>query len=366
MSANTPVGTTLAILERTLKVMSAVQARVHYALKQELQLLAAIIRDYSPEDYEYEPESGNKRAKKSDYSDVEIIPVSDPNAATMSQRVVQYQAVLQLAQTAPQIYDMPMLHRQMLDVLGIKNANKLVPTEEDRKPQDPITENMNVLKLKPVKAFLYQDHEAHIKVHMAAAQDPLIQQMMGQNPQAPMIQQAMMAHIAEHLGFAYRSKIEAALGADLPMPDETMNPAVEVQLSRLIAQAAPIVLQNSQGQVAQQAAAAQAQQNQQDPVIQMQMQELQLKMQELELKKQKLAADIAAQADKLELDKEKLSADFELEGMKLGMKSKQDQERMTSENEKEGLRIGADISRSKADMALKHQQLNKPQSKGAK
>jgi hypothetical protein len=253
-------------------------------------------------------------------------------------------------------------------VLGIKNANKLVPLEDDRTPQDPITENMNVLKLKPVKAFMYQDHEAHIKVHMAAVQDPLIQQMMGQNPQAPMIQQAMMAHIAEHLGFAYRNKIQEALGADLPMPDEKMDPAVEVQLSRLVAQAAPIVLQNSQGQAAQQAAAAQAQQNQQDPVIQMQMQELQLKIQELELKKQKLSIDAAAQADKLDLEKEKVSAQFELEGMKLGMKSKQDQERMSSDNEKEGLRIGADISRSKADMDLKRQQLNKPQpkSKGAK
>ena len=368
MSANTPVGTTLAILERTLKVMSAVQARVHYALKQELQLLAAIIRDYSPEDYEYEPASGNKRAKKSDYEDIEIIPVSDPNAATMSQRVVQYQAVLQLAQTAPQIYDMPVLHRQMLDVLGIKNASKLVPMEDDRTPQDPISENMNVLKLKPVKAFMYQDHEAHIKVHMAAMQDPLIQQMVGQNPQAPMIQQAMMAHLSEHIGFAYRNKIQEALGADLPMPDEKMDPAVEVQLSRLIAQAAPIVLQNSQGQAAQQAAAAQAQQNQQDPVIQMQMQELQLKMAELELKKQKLAADVAAQADKLDLEKEKISAEFELEGMKLGLKSTQDQERMVSDNEREGVRMGADIAKTKADLEIKRQQANKPQpkSKGVK
>jgi len=366
MSANTPVGTTLAILERTLKVMSAVQARVHYALKQELQLLAAIIRDYSPDDYDYEPTSGNKRAKKSDYEDIEIIPVSDPNAATMSQRVVQYQAVLQLAQTAPQIYDMPLLHRQMLDVLGIKNANKLVPLEDDRTPQDPISENMNVLKLKPVKAFMYQDHEAHIKVHMAAMQDPLIQQTMGQNPQAPMIQQAMMAHIAEHLGFAYRNKIQEALGADLPMPDDKLDPAVEVQLSRLIAQAAPIVLQNSQGQVAQQAAAAQAQQNQQDPVIQMQMQELQLKMAELELKKQKMSIDAAAQADKLELEKEKVSAQFELEGMKLGMKSQQDQTRMVSDNEKEGVRMGADIAKTKADLEIKRQQANKPQPKGVK
>jgi len=223
-----------------------------------------------------------------------------------------------------------------------------------------------VLKLKPVKAFMYQDHEAHIKVHMAAAQDPLIQQMLGQNPQAPMIQQAMMAHIAEHFGFAYRNKIQEALGADLPMPDDKLDPAVEVQISRLVAQAAPMVLQNSQGQAAQQAAAAQAQQNQQDPVIQMQMQELQLKMQELELKKQKLSIDAAAQADKLDLEKEKVSAQFELEGMKLGMKSKQDQERMTSDNEKEGVRIGADIAKTKADMALKRQQLNKPQPKGAK
>lgn len=363
MSANTPVGTTLAILERTLKVMSAVQARVHYALKQELQLLAAIIRDYSPEDYEYEPASGNKRAKKSDYEDIEIIPVSDPNAATMSQRVVQYQAVLQLAQTAPQIYDMPLLHRQMLDVLGIKNANKLVPLEDDRTPQDPITENMNVLKLKPVKAFMYQDHEAHIKVHMAAVQDPLIQQMMGQNPQAPMIQQAMMAHIAEHLGFAYRNKIQEALGADLPMPDDKLDPAVEVQLSRLVAQAAPMVLQNSQGQVAQQAAAAQAQQNQQDPVIQMQMQELQLKIQELELKKQKLSIDAAAQADKLDLEREKVSAQFELEGMKLGMKSQFDQAKAASSNEIEGVRMGADIAKTKADLEIKRQQTNKPQPK---
>jgi hypothetical protein len=368
MSANTPVGTTLAILERTLKVMSAVQARVHYALKQELQLLAAIIRDYSPEDYEYEPASGNKRAKKSDYEDIEIIPVSDPNAATMSQRVVQYQAVLQLAQTAPQIYDMPVLHRQMLDVLGIKNASKLVPMEDDRTPQDPITENMNVLKLKPVKAFMYQDHEAHIKVHMAAVQDPLIQQMMGQNPQAPMIQQAMMAHIAEHLGFAYRNKIQEALGADLPMPDDKLDPAVEVQLSRLVAQAAPMVLQNSQGQVAQQAAAAQAQQNQQDPVIQMQMQELQLKIQELELKKQKLSIDAAAQADKLDLEREKVSAQFELEGMKLGMKSQFDQAQAASSNEIEGVRMGADIAKTKADLEIKRQQANKPQpkSKGTK
>ena len=359
MSANTPVGTTLAVLERTLKVMSAVQARIHYSLKQELRLLADIIRDNTPEDYDYEPETGNRKAKRSDYSHVEIVPVSDPNAATMSQRVVQYQAVLQLAQSAPQIYDMPVLHRQMLDVLGIKNASKLIPTEEDRTPQDPVTENMNVLKLKPVKAFMYQDHEAHIKVHMAATQDPLIQQLMGQNPQAPVIQQAMMAHIAEHLGFAYRSKIQEALGADLPMPDEKMDPAVEVQLSRLIAQAAPIVLQNSQSQVAQQEAAAQAQQNQQDPVIQLQLQELELKKQELQLKDKKIAIDAAAKADELHLKKEQMEGTMQLKGVELGLKTRAEQARATAENEKEGIRIGADIAKTRAEQALRAHEMKK-------
>ena len=367
MSANAPVGTTLAILERTLKVMSAVQARVHFAFKQELKLLAGIIRDYTDPDYTYEPDEGTPRAKQSDYSQVDIIPVSDPNAATMSQRVVQYQAALQLAQGAPQLYDMPMLHRQMLEILGIKNANKLVPMDDDKKPQDPVSENMNVLNLKPVKAFMYQDHEAHIKVHMAATQDPLIQQMAGQNPQAPLIMQAMQAHIMEHISFAYRAKIEQALGADLPKPDEEMNPAVEVQLSRLVAQAAPMVLQKSQSQVAQQQAQAAAQQAQQDPVMQMQQAELQLRQQELDLKKQeveikgkKQMADAAAQADKIRLDEESLQAKMELEGTKLGMKAKQDEVRMNSENEKEGVRIGADIAKNQAEQVIRARQARNP------
>ena len=367
MSANAPVGTTLALLERTLKVMSAVQARVHFAFKQELKLLAGIIRDYTDPDYTYEPDEGTPRAKQSDYSQVDIIPVSDPNAATMSQRVVQYQAALQLAQGAPQLYDMPMLHRQMLEILGIKNANKLVPMDDDKKPQDPGSENMNVLNLKPVKAFMYQDHEAHIKVHMAATQDPLIQQMAGQNPQAPMIMQAMQAHIMEHISFAYRAKIEQALGADLPKPDEEMNPAVEVQLSRLVAQAAPMVLQQSQSQVAQQKAQAAAQQAQQDPVMQMQQAELQLRQQELELKKQeveikgkKQMADAAAQADKIRLEEEALNAKMELEGTKLGMKAKQDEIRMNSDNEKEGVRIGADIAKNQAEQVIRAQQARNP------
>ena len=367
MSANAPVGTTLAILERTLKVMSAVQARVHFAFKQELKLLAGIIRDYTDPDYTYEPDEGTPRAKQSDYSQVDIIPVSDPNAATMSQRVVQYQAALQLAQGAPQLYDMPMLHRQMLEILGIKNANKLVPMDDDKKPQDPVSENMNVLNLKPVKAFMYQDHEAHIKVHMAATQDPLIQQMAGQNPQAPLIMQAMQAHIMEHISFAYRAKIEQALGADLPKPDEEMNPAVEVQLSRLVAQAAPMVLQKSQSQVAQQQAQAAAQQAQQDPVMQMQQAELQLRQQELDLKKQeveikgkKQMADAAAQADKIRLDEESLQAKMELEGTKLGIKAKQDEVRMNSENEKEGVRIGADIAKNQAEQVIRARQARNP------
>ena len=365
MSANAPVGTTLAILERTLKVMSAVQARVHYAFKQELKLLAGIIRDYTPEDYDYEPEEGPPRAKYSDYSDVDIIPVSDPNAATMSQRVVQYQAALQLAQGAPQLYDMPLLHRQMLEILGIKNAQKLVKTDDDKMPEDPISENMNVLNLKPVKAFLYQDHEAHIKVHMAAMQDPLIQQMVGQNPQAQMIAQAMQSHIMEHVAFAYRSKIEGALGAELPKPDAKMEPEVEVQLSRLVAQAAPMVLQQSQTVAAQQAAQAAAQQAAQDPVIQMQQQELQLKAKDLELKAQKMATDAAAKADELELKKETLQAQMQLKGTELGIKTRESQAKFQAENEREGLRIGSEIARTRAEQALRVREKSQPQKKGS-
>lgn len=344
MSANAPVGTTLAILERTLKVMSAVQARVHYSFKQELKLLAGIIRDYTDDDYNYEPDTDSEapRAKKSDYSHVDIIPVSDPNAATMSQRVVQYQAALQLAQGAPQLYDMPMLHRQMLEILGIKNAQKLVPTDDDRTPQDPVSENMNVINLKPVKAFLYQDHEAHIRVHMAAIQDPLIQQLAGQNPQAPMIAQAMQAHIMEHIAFAYRQKIEQALGADLPKPNEKMEPAVEVQLSRLVAQAAPMVLQQSQTEVAQQQAQAAAQQAAQDPVLQMQQQEL-------ALKKEKQDTDARIAEEKLKLEKERLNSEMMLKGMQAAAKTVADRERMLADNEREGVRIGADIARQRQE-----------------
>lgn len=305
MSAQAPVGTTLAILERQLKIMTAVQARLHYAFKQELRLLAAIIRDYTDPDYDFEPEEGKRTAKQSDYAACDIIPVSDPNAATMSQRVVQYQAVIQMAQMAPDIYDLPQLHRNMLEVLGIKNAEKLIPLEEDMKPKDPVSENQDVLNCAPLKAFMHQDHEAHIKVHMAMVQDPLVQQLVGQNPKAPQMQAALMAHISEHVGYAYRQKIEQQLGMPLPPEDEKMPPQVELALSAMMAQAANQVLQQSQAQAAQQ----QAQQQAQDPVIQMQQQELQIKNREVDIKEKKLQVDAAAQADKLKLEEKKLAVD---------------------------------------------------------
>jgi hypothetical protein len=276
MSSNAPVGTTLAILERTLKVTSAIQARIYYAMKQEFKLLKGIIRDYTPEEYSYDPEVGDRRAKQADYDNVDVIPVSDPNASTMSQKVVQYQAVMQMAQANPQIYDLPELNRQMLEVLGVKNIGKLIPNSEDQKPKDPVSENMAIINGKPVKAFIYQDHEAHIAVHMAAIQDPKMMQMISQNPMASQIQAAAMAHINEHIAFEYRKQIEEQLGVPLPNPDENLPEDVEVQLSRLTADAANKLLQKDQSEVQQQ----QIQQQQQDPLIQMQQQELAIKQQE--------------------------------------------------------------------------------------
>ena len=305
MSAQAPVGTTLALLERQLKVMSAVQARLHYTFKQELRLLAAIIRDYTEPDYDYDPIDAPRKAKQSDYDHIDIIPVSDPNAATMSQRVVQYQAVIQMAQMAPDIYDLPQLHRNMLEVLGIKDADKLVPLPDDQKPKDPVSENMAALRLEPLKAFFYQDHESHIKVHMMAMQDPIVMQLIGQNPKAPQIQAAMMAHVAEHVGFAYRQKIEQQMGMPLPPEDEKLPPEMEIQLSGMMAQAASQVLQQSQTQVAQQ----QAQQQQQDPLIQMQQQELQIKQQELQIKQQDLQLKAQEMQGRLELDNKRLEVD---------------------------------------------------------
>jgi len=343
MSNQAPVGTTLAILERSLKVMSAVQARVHYALKQELQLIAGLIRDYTDPDYTYEPEDGRASAKRDDYSIVEVIPVSDPNAATLSQRVVQYQAVIQLAQMAPQIYDLPFLHRQMLDVLGIKHASKIVPLEDDEKPKDPVTENQNALKGKPLKAFPFQDHESHIKVHQMAMQDPIVQQLIGQNPQAQAIMGSMQAHIAEHVGYAYRNKIELALGVALPNPEDELPPEMEKEISRLMAEAAPQVLAESKAMAAQQ----QAQQNAQDPILQMQMQELQLKQQDIEIKKLKIQVDGAARADELSLKKQELEAKMEMEMVKITQNSEQKSREMQSREQLEGTRIGVDIAKTK-------------------
>ena len=359
MSNQAPVGSTLAILERTLKVMSAVQARVHYALKQELQLIAGIIRDYTPEEYGYEPDEGQSSAKQSDYSDVDILPVSDPNAATLSQRVVQYQAVIQLAASAPQIYNMPLLHRQMLEVLGIKQADKLVPLEEDQKPTDPVTENMNVLIGKPLKAFAYQDHEAHIQVHQSAMQDPLIQQMVGQNPQAQAIMGAMQSHLAEHIGFAYRNKIELALGVTLPNQEDELPEAMEKQISRLMAEAAPQVLNESKALVAQQ----QAQQNAQDPVLQIQMQELQMKQQELQIKQQEfqLSAETArnnaaAKMEELAIRKSEVELKAEIESIKLGAKVSADERDSEAKYQLDSIKVGSDI-------ALRNRQLDKESNK---
>jgi hypothetical protein len=370
MSANSPVGTTLAILERTLKVMSAVQARIHYSMKQELKLLKVIIADYTPEDYDYEPTEGSRRAKKSDYDNVDVIPVSDPNAATMAQKIVQYQAVLQLAQSAPQMYNMPLLHRQMLDVLGIKNANKLIPMEEDQKPTDPISENQNVLMMKPVKAFLYQDHQAHIMVHMSAMKDPKIQQLLQGNPMAPQLQAAMMAHINEHLGFEYRKQMEQQLGMTLPpQHDESgeethMSPEIEARLSPMLAQAAQQLLQTNQAEMAQQ----QAQQQAQDPIIQMQQQELALKAKEVEIKEKRLMVDAGAKENQQEIELERIAAQERIAGMQVGAKAESDKMRISAEQEAEGLRVGTDIAKHKSKLmaeGLKHAFPNKQPTKGS-
>jgi len=315
MSANAPVGTTLALLERTLKPMAAVQARVHYAMKQEFKLLKAIIAEHAPTEYSYVPERGEVTARQMDYMMVDVIPVSDPNSSTMAQRVVQYQAVLQMAQQAPQIYDLPMLHREMMEVLGIKNADKIVPTREDAKPTDPISENMDALIGKPMKAFIYQDHEAHIATHTAFLQDPMIAQMIGQNPQAKQILASLQAHIAEHLGFQYRQQIEERLGAPLPAPNEEMPEEVEVQLSRLVADAGKQLTQAHQQQAAQKKAQEQAK----DPLIQMQQAELQIKAQEVQRKSQKDQTDAALRNEQLKLQKAKAAADAMIKAEELNV-----------------------------------------------
>jgi hypothetical protein len=363
MSAQAPVGTTLAVLERVLKVMTAVQARVYYAMKQEFKLLAGIIRDNTPDEYSYEPEVGDRKAKKADYDNVDVIPVSDPNAATMSQKIVQYQAVHQLSSTAPQIYNLPYLHRQMIETLGVKNADKIVPLPDDAKPRDPITENMDVMTGKPLKAFMYQDHEAHIAVHMALAQDPKIAQTIGQNPMAQQIMASLQAHIMEHMAFQYRREIEKQLGAALPpLPQDDQEeydlpPEFEAQLSPLVAAAAARVLQKDQAEMQ----AQQAQQQAQDPLVQMQMMDLQIKelvaktkaqqvqidaqikQAEQQRKQQKDLLDAAAKADELDLRKAETSGRQQLEAARLGV----DIQKHKAEQGREGVRLGVEIGKAK-------------------
>jgi len=350
MSAQAPVGTTLAILERTLKVMGAVQARMHYSMRQEFRLLKAIIADYTPEEYDYEPVDGSRRAKKSDYDMVAVIPVSDPNAATMAQKIVQYQAALQLAQTAPQLYNLPLLHRQMIEVLGIKNAAKLVPIEDDAKATDPVQENQNVLTGKPAKAFIEQDHQAHIAVHTSMLQNPKIMGLVGQTPQGQALVAAMMAHINEHLAFAYRKEVEQTVGLLLPTEEQEKNMAPEVaaQVAQLAAQASTRMTQQAQAMAAQQ----QAQQQAQDPIVQMQQQELQIKMQELQLKAQKQQIDAAAKADQLRIEESRIAAQKEIAAMQVGATAAAAKDKLQKSQLLEGTRIGADIAKHKAQIAM--------------
>ena len=346
MSANAPVGTTLALLERTLKPMAAVQARVHYAMKQEFKLLKAIMAEYAPEEYAYEPIRGEVSARVADYMAVDVIPVSDPNSSTMAQRVVQYQAVLQMAQSAPQIYDLPQLHRQMIEVLGVKNADKLVPTTDDAKPVDPVSENMNALNGKPLKAFIYQDHDAHMAAHQSFLQDPMVAATIGQNPQAQRIAAALQAHIAEHLGFKYRKEMEEKIGAPLPNPNAELPENMEVNLARLMAQAGGQLTQQRQQQAAQQ----QAQQKAQDPVVQMQQAELQIKAQEVQRKAAKDQADAQIEQAKLQLQAQENMQDAQMDQAELALK----QQELQIDAQKAGIKMAAERRRdnAKADLDL--------------
>lgn len=349
MSSNAPVGTTLAILERTLKVMTAVQSRMHYAMKQEFKLLKVIIADYTPEEYDYDPVEGNRQIKKADYDMVDVIPVSDPNAATMAQKIVTYQAVFQLAQSAPQLYNLPLLHRSMIEVLGVKDAAKLVPVEEDQVPTDPVQENQNLLTGKPVKAFLIQNHQAHIQVHMAAMKDPHIQQLMENNPKAQAIGFAAMDHINEHIAFEYRRRIEQIMGMPLPTEEQTKNmlPEDAEKLAMMTLQASQQLLQQNQQESQQQ----KAQQQAQDPIVQMQQQELQIKMRELKLKEQKQQIDAAAKADQIEIERDRIDAQKEIAAMQVGATAAAARDKLDRQIELDSAKVGVDIAKHKAQMS---------------
>ena len=356
MSANAPVGTTLALLERTLKPMAAVQARVHYAMKQEFKLLKAIMAEYAPAEYAYQPLRGEVSARQADYTLVDVIPVSDPNSSTMAQRVVQYQAVLQMSQSAPQIYDLPQLHRQMIEVLGVKNADKLVPTDDDAKPADPVSENMAALSVKPMKAFIYQDHDAHIGAHMAFMQDPMVAQLIGQNPQAQQIMAALQAHIAEHLGFNYRKQIEEKLGAPLPAPGAELSEEVEIQLARVVADAGKQLTQAHQ----QEAAQKQAQEQAQDPVLQLQREELAVKQSEVQRKGQKDQADSALQQAEAQRKSQKDQADAAISAQRV----ENEQARVVLDAKSNKLKIDADTKRQSDNLDLEIFKVVTGQNKG--
>jgi len=356
MSANAPVGTTLALLERTLKPMAAVQARVHYAMKQEFKMLKEIMAEYASQEYGYEPIRGEVSARQMDYAMVDVIPVSDPNSSTMAQRVVQYQAVLQMAQAAPQIYDLPQLHRQMIEVLGVKNADKLVPTKDDAKPTDPVSENMDALTGKPLRAFIYQDHQAHIAAHTSFMQDPSIAAMIGQNPQAKRIMASLQAHIAEHLGFKYRQDIEEKLGAQLPPPGEELPEQIEVELSRLVADAGSQLMQGNK----QKAAAMQAQQKAKDPVMQQKQADLQIRAQEVQRKAAKDQQDSQLKQAELQRKMQKDQMDAMLDAEKL----KLDQQELQLDAQKEGVRAAADRRKDSTQLDLELAKLMEQQNRG--
>jgi len=367
MSANSPVGTTLAILERTLKMMSAIQARIHYSMKQEFRLLKEIIRDYTPPDYSYQPVDGGRMIKQSDYDHVDVIPVSDPNAATMAQKVVQYQAALQLAQTAPQLYDLPLLHRQMLDVLGIKNYQKLVPMADDMKPTDPVSENQNILKNKPVKAFIEQNHQAHIGCHMATMQDPKLRSILEMNPQvAQQLQTTMMAHINEHIGFEYRLQIEKAMGMQLPpMPKDGEEPAqmpseMADQIAQMAAQASQQILMQNQQQAQQQ----QAQQQAQDPLIQLQQQELQIKMAEQQRKTQKDVVDAQLKQEQIAVERERIRAQQQTAGAQAAVKAMTDKQAREDAQRAEGSKAGLELLKYQQTLAQQREIAQRNSDKG--
>jgi len=334
--------------------MGAVQSRMHYAMKQEFKLLKSIIADYTPEEYAYEPEEGSRFAKKSDYDQVDVIPVSDPNAATMAQKVVQYQAVVQLAQQAPQLYNQPLLHRQMIEVLGVKNAQKLVPIEDDAVPTDPVQENMNSITGKPLKAFIEQNHKAHIQVHMMAMQDPKIAQIIGQNPQAQAIQATMMAHINEHVAFEYRMEMEKRMGFTLPGEEENkiVDPQMADQIAQMAAQAAQQLFKQNSDEAKQQ----QYQQQMQDPVVQMQMQELKIKEAEIQLKAQKQQVEAAAKADQIRVGESRIAAQKEIAAMQVAATAAAQKDKLARQQESEGMRIGADIAKHRAQMSAQQAQ----------